>query len=111
MKKVIDFLVRALLFTWILIAYYLISNMELKQQADLNRQEMTLKMIRFCLGWPALLFTIMLIVGVMNNFGAARKSKDLVIGAGLIVGLWVLFAFNVDLSDEWWEMNEELTPA
>ena len=111
MKKIIDFLIRALLFTWILIAYYLISNMELKQQADLNRQAMTLKMIRFCLGWPTLIFSIMIIVALMNTCGATRKGKDLAIGVGLIIGLWVLFAFNVDLSDEWWEMNEELTPA
>ena len=110
MKKVIDFLIRALLFTWILIAYYLISNMELKQAADLKRQEMTLKMIRFCLGWPTLLFFIMIVVALLNTCGASGKNKEAAIGAGLIIGLWVLFAYNIDLSEEWWGMNEELTP-
>ena len=84
--------------------------MDLKQQADLNRQQLTLKMIRFCLGYPILLFSIMLLVAILNFFHARRHSKDAVIGFGLFVGLWVLFFFNVGLSGEMWDLNDDLTP-
>ena len=67
-------------------------------------------MIRFCLGYPILLFSIMLLVALLNVFQARRHSKDTVIGFGLFVGLWVLFFFNIDLSGEMWDLNEDLTP-
>ena len=52
----------------------------------------------------------MLLVALLNVFQARRHSKDTVIGFGLFVGLWVLFFFNVDLSGEMWDLNEDLTP-
>ena len=67
-------------------------------------------MIRFCLGWPALFLSLMTVLAVMNGCGASRKSKDIFIGVGLLIGLWVLFIFNEELFAELWATNSDLTP-
>ena len=46
-KKFISALLKLLAVLWMIVAYYMIRSMELKSQAETNRKELTMDMIRF----------------------------------------------------------------
>ena len=73
-KLVIAFLLRVLLFTWILIAYFMIQRMELSHQADINRQVLILAMIRYLLSYVALLATLFIVQGFMMKCTKLTKN-------------------------------------
>ena len=47
MRRILKVLVRVFLATWMIIAYFMIRNMELKHAADRNRKELTMELILF----------------------------------------------------------------
>ena len=62
-KELIVILVRVLLLTWMIIAYFMIRSMDLKNRADVNRKELTMDIIRFFMAILAcFIFSILLAV-------------------------------------------------
>jgi len=72
-KQVIMFLVRILLLTWIIIAYFMIRSMEFKNQAERNKQELTMDMIRFCIALAACVI-VPILISLLSDRCLVRKK-------------------------------------
>jgi multisubunit Na+/H+ antiporter MnhE subunit len=109
-KKAFSYLLKVLAVTWMIVAYFMIRSMELKSQAEINRKELTMDMIKFhVVFWSSLLLPFIL-------FECIRKSRwrrdyqiktITIVGYCLIAGPLLIRA-NYGLIYEAWTYNDDI---
>ena len=110
-------LVRILAFGWLIIAYFMVRDMEPKSQADSNKKELTMDLILF-LAKIAAFFVCLLIVNVLINLVCMKcnlawgQDRDLVIIIASAIqcsAIFVYSLFNYDIVCHIFTLNDDLS--
>ena len=101
-KKFISALLKLLALTWMIVAYFMIRSMELKNQSEKNRKEITMDIIRFHVVLWSCVFAPLVII-VVNKLFSPRCFDPFMTFLTPIL----LYA-NISILYEAWTYNSEV---